>query len=95
MRRLGMEMSWRGRTFSAHRTATTSLISQERARRRPKGSFPENIRGTGNLNLTLRKDGYAGESSKYSMYLRTKDGKYARQIVVAAYTGRVRIVRDA
>jgi Tfp pilus assembly protein FimT len=62
---------------------------------RPKGSFPENIRGTGNLNLTLRKDGYAGESSKYSMYLRTKDGKYARQIVVAAYTGRVRIVRDA
>ncbi len=47
------------------------------------------------LNLTLRKDGYAGESSKYSMYLRTKDGKYARQIVVAAYTGRVRIVRDA
>ena len=43
---------------------------------RPKGSFPENIRGTGNLNLTLRKDGYAVESSKYSMYLRTKDGKY-------------------
>ena len=92
-----MEMSWRGRTFFCAqdgdhvsyftRKGTTTI--------RPKGSFPENIRGTGNLNLTLRKDGYAGESSKYSMYLRTKDGKYARQIVVAAYTGRVRIVRDA
>ena len=43
---------------------------------RPKGSFPENIRGTGNLNLTLRKDGYA-DKNRLQFVLTRKNQEYA------------------
>lgn len=61
----------------------------------PKGKFGKNIVAGGNLKITFRKDTFAGSdsNSKYSMYLRTKDQKYERQIVVAMYTGRVRVVK--
>ena len=61
----------------------------------PKGKLNKNISAGGSLQITFRKDSFAGSdgNSKYSMYLRTKDGKYERQIVVAMYTGRVRIVK--
>ena len=67
---------------------STSLVT-------PKGKFPPNISAGGTLKITFRKDSFAGSGtdSNYSMYLRTKDGKHERQIVVAMYTGRVRVVK--
>ncbi len=61
----------------------------------PRGKLPPNIRAGGSLQITFRKDSFAGSDgkSKYSIVLRTKDSKYQRQIVVAMYTGRVRVVK--
>ncbi len=61
----------------------------------PKGKLSPTIRAGGTLKITFRKDNFAGSDSysKYSMYLRTKDGAHERQIVVAMYTGRVRVVK--
>ncbi len=59
----------------------------------PKGNLPSNITTNVVLDLTFRKDGYAGNSTKYTQTLQTRDGKHRRLITVAAYTGRVRIER--
>ncbi len=61
----------------------------------PKGKLHPHITAGGRLYITFRKDSFAGSDnlSKYSMYLRTQDGKHERQIVVAMYTGRVRVVK--
>ncbi len=61
----------------------------------PKGKLSQNIRASGSLQVTFRKDSFAGSegNSKYSMSIKTRDGTYERQIVVAMYTGRVRIVK--
>lgn len=57
----------------------------------PKGTLPQNIKAQSVLDLTFRKDGYAGESKRYSQTLQTKDGRHYRTIIVAVYTGRVHI----
>ena len=58
---------------------------------KPKGTLPKNITAHTALNLTFRKDGYAGASSQYTQTLQTRDGRYRRTLTVAVYTGRVRI----
>ena len=61
----------------------------------PKGKLHKNVVAGGSLKITFRKDTFAGTDvdSKYSMFLRTKDLKYEYQIIVAMYTGRVRVVK--
>ncbi len=61
----------------------------------PRGKLSPRIRAVGSLQVTFRKDSFAGSdgNSKYSMSLRSEDGKHERQIVVAMYTGRVRVVK--
>ena len=61
---------------------------------KPQGRLPKNIRVNTVLNLTFRKDGYAGASSEYTQTLQTQDGKYRRTLTVALYTGRVRIEKS-
>ena len=60
----------------------------------PKGNLPKNITTNVVLDLTFRKDGYAGNSTKYTQTLQTRDGKHRRLITVAASTGRVRIEKQ-
>ena len=61
----------------------------------PRGTLPANIRAGGRLYVVFRKDGFAGSegNGKYTMRLRTKDGKHEKEITVAMYTGRVRVMR--
>lgn len=58
---------------------------------KPKGTLPRNITTHTALQLTLRKDGYAGASTQYTQTLQTRDGRFRRTLTVAVYTGRVRI----
>lgn len=58
---------------------------------RPKGRLSDDVVVSGNLKLTFTKEGFAGQSENYSLYLYTPDRKYYRQVVVAMYTGRVRV----
>ncbi len=60
----------------------------------PKGKLPKNITTHVVLDLTFRKDGYTGNSTKYTQTLQTVDGRHRRLITVAAYTGRVRIEKQ-
>lgn len=65
-----------------------------------RGSLPLPVQGTLSssilcsdyLNVKFRKDGFAGRSNQFSFSLFTKDRKYRRQVVVAMYTGRVKVV---
>ncbi len=43
----------------------------------------------GRLYVVFRKDGFAGSegNGKYTIRLRTKDGKHEKEITVAMYTG--------
>lgn len=61
----------------------------------PRGTLSANIRAGGRLYVVFRKDGFAGSegNGKYTMRLRTKDGKHEKEITVAMYTGRVRVTR--
>ena len=61
----------------------------------PRGTLSANIRARGRLYVVFRKDGFAGSegNGKYTMRLRTKDGKHEKEIAVAMYTGRVRVTR--
>lgn len=61
----------------------------------PRGTLSANIRAGGRLYVVFRKDGFAGSegNGKYTMRLRTKDGKHEKEIAVAMYTGRVRVTR--
>lgn len=61
----------------------------------PLGTLSANIRAGGRLYVVFRKDGFAGSegNGKYTMRLRTKDGKHEKEIAVAMYTGRVRVTR--
>lgn len=61
----------------------------------PSGTLPANVYCSGRIHVLFRKDGFAGsmDKSRYSMQLRTKDGKHRQQITVAMYTGRVRVTR--
>ena len=60
----------------------------------PRGTLSANIRAGGRLYVVFRKDGFAGSEGndgRYTMHLRTKDGKHEKEIAVAMYTGRVRV----
>ena len=50
--------------------------------------LPISVHG-GRLYVVFRKDGFAGSegNGKYTMRLRTKDGKHEKEITVAMYTG--------
>lgn len=58
---------------------------------KPKGTLPKNITAHTALDLTFRKDGYAGAGSQYTQTLQTRDGRHRRTLTVAVYTGRVRV----
>ena len=58
---------------------------------KPTGRLPSSIRLSGNLELAFKKT-YAGKGETYSAYLLTKDYRYRRQVTVAMYTGRVRVI---
>lgn len=57
-----------------------------------QGTLSSSIACSDYLNVRFRKDGFAGDSNQYTFQLFTKDRKYRRQIVVAMYTGRVKVV---
>lgn len=58
---------------------------------RPKGRLGSGVLLSGNLDLTFEKKGFAGKGKNFSVYLYSPDKKYQRQVVVAWYTGRVRV----
>lgn len=61
---------------------------------RPKGYLPAGIRLYKDMILKFRKDGFAGTNDEYTVTLMTKDKKYRRLVVLAMYTGRVRIQKE-
>lgn len=59
---------------------------------RPRGLLPDGVRlGSQTVSLEFQKSGFSGQSDDLTFYLMTKDRKRARKLVVAMYTGRVRI----
>jgi hypothetical protein len=63
----------------------------------PRGTLPKGIhmKGTAHCGFYFGNDGFAGRGSDYSLRLYSSSGRYHRDIVMALYTGRVRITNDA
>lgn len=59
---------------------------------RPRGMLPEGVQlGSQTVELEFQKNGFGGRSDDLTFHVMTKDRKHARKLVVAMYTGRVRI----
>lgn len=59
---------------------------------RPKGMLPAGVQlGNQTVELEFQKNGFSGRSDDLTFHLMTKDRKHARKLVVAMYTGRVRV----
>lgn len=61
------------------------------SRMKPSGRLSPSIQLSGKLELSFKKT-YAGKGETYSAFLITKNYKFRRQVTVAMYTGRVRVV---
>lgn len=57
----------------------------------PKGKLPSGVSLSAPVSMTFSKDGLSGTSQNTGLLLISRNRRYKRHIIVAVYTGRVRI----